>query len=269
LLLNLIALRYCGSKSIIRPLPEILILQRHGQQSHSLFKDWSDSHSLLLSLLKRLVLLLCWLVITDCLYAQKTPKDGHVIYRISYRNPTNNGTIPNLETLPDRCHFWFNKQHTLTQYKHPTLGPISYIFNIKNQVATLVFDYQGKTYAVQSVNNTRKTLIDKKALEVVVTPEKEEQDVKGWSCQKAIVSQQIGPATKIFTAYYTESLPMTYDHLEGLNGLLMDYEWQEDGLIKRHIAVYVRKQKVPDKRFNIPSHAKKINYDEFLQLMSL
>ncbi len=137
--------------------------------------------------------------------------------------------------------------------------PMGSVINIQNgdtkEIITLM-DMQGN----KSVKVTTWDEISAKFPEnqdITVREVNETMEIAGYDCKKAVVSVKEGEKTQRFTVYYSPELGNAELNFENplfkdINGMLMQFELNDNGIELKLKATEVKKKRINKKMFEIP-----------------
>lgn len=92
------------------------------------------------------------------------------------------------------------------------------------------------------------------------------KNIAGYDCKKAILTDENGIKT---TLWYTEEIPALDINLglEGINGLPLEFESEQNGINAKIVANSVTEESVADSEFVIPEGYEEMNQEEFQEMM--
>ncbi len=100
---------------------------------------------------------------------------------------------------------------------------------------------------------------------VVIT--RESKVIAGYTCYKAIVTSQTKEGERVYDVWFTNDIKGNYSYetnINGLNGLMMEFESERDGKTYKMVAVNVEPDdSISDELFKVPSDYQIIDMSNF------
>lgn len=219
------------------------------------------------TLFKIASVVICLSILTSSVYAQKSKKafQGTVTFAITYPGSTLDAATK--AQLPTEQLVKINGCNSKTE---ETSGPVTQtsITNGTNKTAIILIDYMGTKYALKQ---TEKDITD--ALAKLPTPTvsitQETKTIATYLCKKAILTTTEEDGTiSNDTIFYTEDLGCADYNFStpynGIPGVILEYSQfveQINGTMK-YTATLVKKGKVADTEFLIPSDFQEVTLEE-------
>jgi len=188
--------------------------------------------------------------------------EGVIVYNITYEGKNVNDQM--LAMMPKTMKLTIKGDMSKTEM-NMGMGSQVTIFNGDTKSGVMLMDMMNQKFAVKMTSeDVEKKMEDAPEIEVVKTGNTRE--IQGYQCQEAIVKVQ-GEKSE-FTVYYTDELGsgiLNADnpYYKDIDGVMLEFAMDQDGLKMEFKAINVDKKKVSDKEFETPEGFKEISQDEF------
>lgn len=215
-----------------------------------------------------LLLMVFTLLSAPAIQAQKKGKafKGIVTYEISYPNTEIQPAM--MAQLPKQIKTKILGNKTRVDMN---LGMMQQarISDGESGIATTLLDLMGQKFAIKQ---TREELEKERGEQSKPTIEykNETKEIAGYKCQKVEIITGEGDDEVIAIAYVTDKIQSSAfqmdNQFEGLNGLLMEYDMNQNNLNMHFVATDVKKGGVSKKDFEVPETYKEVTQDELQQM---
>jgi len=188
-------------------------------------------------------------------FAGNKPFQGVMTYKITYPNSSFDASV--LTQLPKVLNVYYGENHVKTVMSMGE-GTIQNIVSLTDQSVITLIDVMGQKFAVKS----SKEEVEEDAGDVETNIEylNETKEIAGYDCKKALVHVKLLKTGTEFTStvFYTEDIitpnAKSLDPIfKDMKGTLMEYEMQEQGLTMKFNVTSVKKKKLSEDDFVIPS----------------
>ncbi|MCD4747429.1 MAG: hypothetical protein K8R58_14125 [Bacteroidales bacterium] len=215
----------------------------------------------------QLTLILCsiLLVFTNRSIAKGKEFKGIIIYEITY--PNSDFDASTLAMLPKTLKITIKGNKSKSEMK-TAMGTQTGISNGDDQTAIILMDMMGQKIAVNSTTEE----IEKELAEMPepnIEYSNETKEIAGYSCKKAIITIKDKDTNEetVLNVYYTDELgskELNFQNpiFKDINGAMLEYEIDANGMNMKFTAKEVQKKKISDKEFEIPEGYEIITQDE-------
>lgn len=136
----------------------------------------------------------------------------------------------------------------------------------KDGNVTILMNMMGQKIAIKEAASTTKEEVDKP----VITYIDETKVIAGYKCKKAEL--KFKDENAVMVVYYTEeinsNIKNTQVSVEGLKGFMMEYSIENQGIEMTISASSVKKEKISDAEFTVPSDYEVMTKEEYIKMMS-
>jgi GLPGLI family protein len=212
------------------------------------------------------ILLAAAVLVSMSTYAQnKKIKEGKASFKITYDLDADKKQMEAM--LPTNVDIYFKGDKSSAEssggmMEHRTIsdnktGDSYTLMDIAGNKAALKMT-RGEAISKMSANGTP---------EVKIT--KETKDIAGYKCTKAIVTVKGEPS---FDVWFTKELEGTNGsnvHYEGIDGFMLEYQVNRDGIGMKFTCTAVSDEKVDDAKFVVPQDYRPISQDDLQHMGNL
>jgi GLPGLI family protein len=193
--------------------------------------------------------------------------EGKVIYDITY--PGTELDQNTLAMMPSESTLYFKKEQSRMEMK-TGMGNMTTISNAKDESAVTLMDMMGNKMAIKMTKEDMKKEQAKAGNDakpdVKITGET--KDIAGYKCTKAIVTSA-GKDKKSYNAWFTKDIEganTSRQKIEGIDGFLMEFQYEQQGMTMKMSVRSVEKQAVDDAMFKIPDGYKEMTMDDMKKM---
>ncbi len=190
--------------------------------------------------------------------------EGKIIYDITY--PGTELDQNTMAMMPSDATFYVKKDMSRMEMKMGA-GSVISISNAKDGNTTTLMDMMGSKMALKTTKDDVKKAKEKAGKpEVKITDET--KDIAGYKCTKAIVTMT-GKEKQTFNVWFTKDIEAknsTSHQIEGIDGFMMEFEFQQQGITMKMSVRSVESQKVDDAMFKIPDGYKEMSMDDLKKM---
>lgn len=192
-------------------------------------------------------------------------KEGLVIYNITY--PDSEFDKELMKMMPSESSTYFKEDKMRIDMKVGSAMNNSIIIdNSKKEVHVLMDMMGNKMDMAMTEKDIEKDL--KKEGEYTISKEIETKMIAGYQCNKALISTKDGQE---FSVWYTKAILVKNanwnNQFRGLDGFLLEFRMNQNGLTLEMTAREIRTEKVSDDIFKIPSGYKSVSKNDLEKMM--
>ncbi len=143
------------------------------------------------------------------------------------------------------------------------------IIDGENKMVYSLFDMMGQKFYTKTTEEQLDEEMETSS-EPKIEFVNETKEIAGYTCKKAVVTDEQGGSKTSYIVYYAPELgsqALNFDNplFKDIDGLLMEFEIQEGGMKMKFEAIEVEKKNVSDKEFEIPEDYQEKTPDELRQ----
>ena len=208
-------------------------------------------------------LVICFLLIGDWAFSQV--KEGMVIYDITYPDTDFDKDV--MKMLPSESSTFFKDDKMRIDMKVGTSMNNSIIVdNSKKEVHVLMDMMGNKMDMAMTEKDVEKDIKNEGAY--TISKIDETKKIAGYICNKALINTKDGQE---FSVWYTKDILVKNanwnNQFRGLEGFLMEFRMNQNGLTMEMTAREIRTEKVSDDIFKIPSGYKSVSKNDLEKMM--
>lgn len=211
------------------------------------------------------LLLAAVIIFSSAAYAGKKPFEGVITYKITY--PEADLTPEVMNMMPKVTTSMIKGNMMKTMMSMGGMGKQSTIINSEDMNSVTLLDMMGQKFAI--VIPKEELMNEIGEFETSVTYTDETKEVAGLACKKAIVAAKntaTGEEMEV-VAWFTEKYEVGKINIDNplfkdIEGLLLEFEIEQKGLVMKFTATDVKKKKINDSEFEVPEGYKEVTKEE-------
>ncbi len=211
------------------------------------------------------ILTAVFLLFANNTYAKKKKTfSGTITYKITY--PNSDFDSQTKAMLPKLLTYTVKGNKSRTEINTVTGKTINIVNGDEKTIITLL-NFSDKKYAVKTSTEEIKKENSNKPIPIIKYSD-ETKTIAGYNCKKAevIIKDNDSTETKM-TVYYSKELGSKLLNFnkplyKNINGLLMDFEINNNNMAMKFTAISVKKEKVSKKEFAIPKDYEIVTKEE-------
>lgn len=201
------------------------------------------------------------LLITGCSFsfAQKKMSEGTITFSLNTSGDVHEALAV---MLPDEMIMTIKGPLTRSDVEMAFGNRTTAIMDMRNQSGTVLLDIMDKKFALKTDKDDVEDAADDAKFEVI--HQSDVKEIAGYKCKKAIIrNKKTGDEMAIYYTDAIESANGKHDpKFKDINGFLMEYVSEVNGVTMKMVAEKVSHEKVSDDVFLVPSDYKYVTRSE-------
>ncbi len=215
--------------------------------------------------MKKIILLASAVLISIGTFAQnKKIREGKASFKITYNLDADKKQMESF--LPSSIDIYFKGDRSSAQSNGGMMEQRT-VSDSKEGVSYTLMEIEGNKVALKTTRSEAVSKMSAKGTpEVKIT--KETKEIAGYKCTKAIVTSNGAPS---FDVWFTKDLEGSNGSnvvYEGIDGFMMEYEVNADGMGMKFVCTSVSDEKVDDAKFVVPQDYRPISQDDLIHMAS-